>query len=67
MTALRWSQNVGASATNGERSTENPGHADTRTVQRHYAHLENDYVREQIAKSTAAFTVSFEGTDVVAV
>jgi integrase len=45
----------------------NLGHVDTRMVERHYAHLESEYVREQIAKNTAAFTVDFSGADVVAI
>jgi hypothetical protein len=40
-------------------------HADTRMVERHYAHLESEYVREQISKNTATFSVDFEGADVV--
>ncbi len=45
----------------------NLGHVDTRMVERHYAHLESEYVREQIVKNTASFTVDFEGADVVAI
>lgn len=45
----------------------NLGHADTRMVERHYAHLESEYVREQIAKSTATFSFDFGGADVVTI
>lgn len=45
----------------------NLGHADTRMVERHYAHLEGKYVREQIEKNTATFSVDFEGADVVGI
>jgi integrase len=43
----------------------NLGHVDTRMVERHYAHLESEYIREQIAKNTAAFSVDFVGADVI--
>jgi integrase len=45
----------------------NLGHVDTRMVERHYAHLESEYVREQIEKNTVAFSVDFEGADVVSI
>jgi integrase len=45
----------------------NLGHADSRMVERHYAHLESEYVREQIAKSTATFSFDFGGADVVTI
>lgn len=45
----------------------NLGHADTRMVERHYAHLADKYVRKEIAKRTAAFTVEFDGVQVVSI
>ena len=46
---------------------QNLGHADSRMVEKHYAHLESEYVRDQIERNTASFLVDFDGADVVAV
>ena len=36
---------------------KNLGHADTRMVERHYGHLSNQYLREQVAAHTLSLGV----------